>query len=114
MARHDEGKVTPLSFSGRRDQNDLRIFVTDWYSHGRMTYPREEESVSVNRDLLAIDASSTIEDRTIDIIKIGRRPGEPRRIEIVFYRLGDDIYLSGIPGRDQRSTSTSAKSSAWL
>ena len=50
------------------------------------------------RRALAIDASSTIEDRTVDITTTGRRTGEPRRIEIVFYRLGDDIYLSGIPG----------------
>jgi deazaflavin-dependent oxidoreductase (nitroreductase family) len=49
------------------------------------------------RQALAIDASSPIEDRTIDITTTGRRSGEPRRIEIVFYRLGDDIYLSGIP-----------------
>jgi deazaflavin-dependent oxidoreductase (nitroreductase family) len=49
------------------------------------------------RQALAIDASSTIEDRTIDITTTGRRSGEPRRIEIAFYRLGDDIYLSGIP-----------------
>ena len=44
-----------------------------------------------------IDASSTIEDRTIDITTTGRRSGKPRRIEIVFYRLGEDVYLSGIP-----------------
>src|SRR5580698_2579848 len=50
------------------------------------------------RQALAIDASSTLEGRTIDITTTGRRSGEPRRIEIVFYRLGDDIYLSGIPG----------------
>ncbi len=50
------------------------------------------------RQALAIDASWTMEDRTIDITTTGRRSGEPRRIEIVFYRLGDDIYLSGIPG----------------
>ena len=49
------------------------------------------------RQALAIDAYSTIEDRTIDITTTGRRSGEPRRIEIAFYRLGDDIYLSGIP-----------------
>ena len=46
------------------------------------------------RQALAIDASSTIEDRTIDITTTGRRSGQPRRIEIAFYRLGDDIYLS--------------------
>ena len=55
------------------------------------------------RQALAIDASSTIEDRTIDITTTGRRSGEPRRIEIAFYRLGDDIYLSGIPGAKTRN-----------
>ena len=54
------------------------------------------------RQALAIDASSTMEDRTIDITTTGRRSGAPRRIEIVFYRLGDDIYLSGIPGPTTR------------
>ena len=53
------------------------------------------------RDALAIDPSSSLEDRTIDITTTGRRSG-PRRIEIVFYRLGDDIYLSGIPGPKPR------------
>jgi deazaflavin-dependent oxidoreductase (nitroreductase family) len=54
------------------------------------------------REALAIDASSTLEDRTIDITTTGRRSGLPRRIEIVFYRLGDDIYLSGIPAPNPR------------
>ena len=55
------------------------------------------------RRALAIDASSTMEDRTIDITTTGRRSGRPRRIEIVFYRLGDDIYLSGIPAPSRRN-----------
>src|ERR1700733_6463911 len=55
------------------------------------------------RQALAIDASSTLEDRTIDITTTGRRTGQPRRIEIVFYRLGDDIYLSGIPAPTTRN-----------
>jgi deazaflavin-dependent oxidoreductase (nitroreductase family) len=54
------------------------------------------------RRALAIDASSTMEDRTIDITTTGRRSGQPRRIEIVFYRLDDDIYLSGIPAPTTR------------
>jgi deazaflavin-dependent oxidoreductase (nitroreductase family) len=54
------------------------------------------------RAALAIDASSTLEDRTIDITTTGRRSGRPRRIEIVFYRLGDDFYLSGIPAPTTR------------
>jgi len=49
------------------------------------------------RTALAIDERSTMEDRTIDITTTGRRSGEPRRIEIVFYRLGEEVYLSGIP-----------------
>jgi deazaflavin-dependent oxidoreductase (nitroreductase family) len=54
------------------------------------------------RKALAIDASSTLEDRTIDITTTGRHSGTPRRIEIVFYRFGDEIYLSGIPGPRKR------------
>lgn len=50
------------------------------------------------RRALAIDAFSTLEDRTIDITTTGRRSGQPRRMEIVFYRYNGDIYLSGIPG----------------
>jgi deazaflavin-dependent oxidoreductase (nitroreductase family) len=49
------------------------------------------------RRSLAIDASSTLEERTVDITTTGRRSGAPRRIEIGFYRLDDEIYLSGIP-----------------
>jgi deazaflavin-dependent oxidoreductase (nitroreductase family) len=54
------------------------------------------------RQALAIDSSSSMEDRTIDITTIGRRSGQPRRIEIVFYRFGDDVYLSGIPAAKTR------------
>ena len=54
------------------------------------------------RRALAIDATSTLADRTIDITTTGRRTGRPRRIEIVFYRLHDDIYLSGIPAPKRR------------
>lgn len=55
------------------------------------------------RQALATDRTSTLEDRTIDITTTGRRSGEPRRIEIAFYRLGDDIYLSGIPAPTTRN-----------
>ena len=50
------------------------------------------------RQALAIDRSATLEERTIDITTTGRRSGEPRRIEICFYRFEDSIYLSGVPG----------------
>lgn len=49
------------------------------------------------RDTLAIDRSSSLEQRTIDITTAGRHSGKPRRIEIWFYRFEDSIYLSGQP-----------------
>ena len=50
------------------------------------------------REALAITRSSNLEDRTVDITTTGRRSGKARRIEIVFYRFADSVYLSGIPG----------------
>jgi F420H(2)-dependent quinone reductase len=38
-------------------------------------------------------------DRTVDITTIGRRSGQPRRIEIWFHNLDGRIYISGLPGR---------------
>jgi deazaflavin-dependent oxidoreductase (nitroreductase family) len=38
-------------------------------------------------------------DRTIDITTTGRSSGLSRRIETWFYRVGDQIYLTGSPGR---------------
>jgi deazaflavin-dependent oxidoreductase (nitroreductase family) len=35
----------------------------------------------------------------IDITTIGRRSGQPRRIELVFHVIDGDIVLSGMPGR---------------
>jgi deazaflavin-dependent oxidoreductase (nitroreductase family) len=55
------------------------------------------------RQALAIDRSTPIAARTVDITTTGRRSGEPRRIETVFYRHGEDIYLSGIPARKPRA-----------
>ncbi len=49
------------------------------------------------RQALAVGRNPGIEERTIDITTTGRRSGLPRRIEIVFYRFEDEIYLSGIP-----------------
>src|SRR5690349_12539398 len=37
-------------------------------------------------------------DRTIDVTTIGRNSGEPRRIEIWFYRYDGRFFLSGSPG----------------
>jgi hypothetical protein len=52
------------------------------------------------REALAVDSS---EDRTIDITTTGRRSGEQRRIETVFRRVDDSIYLSGIPRPQPRA-----------
>lgn len=40
---------------------------------------------------------------TIDITTIGRRTGEPRRIEIVFHNFGGRLYISGMPSPQPRA-----------
>lgn len=40
---------------------------------------------------------------TIDITTIGRRSGEPRRIEIVFHRIDGRMWISGMPSPRRRS-----------
>ena len=55
------------------------------------------------RQALAITDTSTMEERTIDITTTGRRTGQPRRIEIVFYQLDGDVYLSGMPAPTTRN-----------
>lgn len=44
-------------------------------------------------------ATALERDRTIDITTIGRRSGQPRRIETWSYYVEGRIYLSGSPGR---------------
>ncbi len=39
------------------------------------------------------------QDRVIDITTIGRKSGEPRRIEIWYHRLDGRYYITGTPGR---------------
>jgi deazaflavin-dependent oxidoreductase (nitroreductase family) len=40
---------------------------------------------------------------TIDITTIGRRSGEPRRIEIMFHSFDGQLYISGMPSRRTRA-----------
>jgi deazaflavin-dependent oxidoreductase (nitroreductase family) len=42
----------------------------------------------------------------IDITTTGRQTGKPRRIEIVFHRIGGHIYISGMP--------VAERTRAWL
>lgn len=44
--------------------------------------------------------------QVIDMTTIGRRSGEPRRIEIVYHVLGGRIYISGMP--------RAGKTRAWI
>jgi deazaflavin-dependent oxidoreductase (nitroreductase family) len=43
---------------------------------------------------------------TIDITTTGRKSGEPRRIEIVFFNFGGRLYISGMP--------SAQRTRAWL
>lgn len=51
---------------------------------------------------LAIGPDASLAERTIDITTTGRVTKLPRRIEICFYRLDDETYLSGIPASRPR------------
>ncbi len=46
----------------------------------------------------ALTKDATEWDRTIDITTTGRRSGTPRRVEIWFHNLEDEIYITGTPG----------------
>jgi hypothetical protein len=48
---------------------------------------------------LAITPASGAPERTIDITTIGARTGRLRRIEVWFYRVDGQIYLSTQPAR---------------
>ncbi|WP_156759349.1 nitroreductase/quinone reductase family protein [Microbacterium karelineae] len=48
---------------------------------------------------LTITPMSSARERTIDITTIGARTGKPRRIEIWFYRVDEEIYLTTSPAR---------------
>jgi deazaflavin-dependent oxidoreductase (nitroreductase family) len=47
----------------------------------------------------ALIASALRTGGIIDITTIGRRSGQPRRIEIVFFNLDGRVYITGLPGR---------------
>jgi deazaflavin-dependent oxidoreductase (nitroreductase family) len=47
---------------------------------------------------LEIDRGSGARERTVDITTVGRRSGEPRRIETWFHRVDGTVYLTGTPG----------------
>ncbi|MFP7834578.1 nitroreductase/quinone reductase family protein [Marisediminicola sp. LYQ134] len=49
------------------------------------------------RRALAITPSSSASARTVDITTVGAKTGRGRRIEIWFYRVDDEIYLTTQP-----------------
>ena len=55
--------------------------------------------MTLAEDALAITPASTARDRTVDITTIGARTGRPRRIEVWFYRVEGEIYLTTQPAR---------------
>lgn len=54
------------------------------------------DDVEVQR-ALDLTPASTAWERTVDVTTIGRRSGQPRRIEIWMYRHAGRTYLSGLP-----------------
>lgn len=60
---------------------------------------------SPNTDPALADAIRRVlrHGHTIDITTIGRRSGEPRRLEIVFHNFDGRLYISGMPSPRTRS-----------
>lgn len=48
---------------------------------------------------LAITPASRARERTVDITTTGARTGRARRIEVWFYRVDDEVYLTTSPAR---------------
>ena len=43
-------------------------------------------------------ASALETDRTIDITTVGRKTGQPRRLEMWFHNVDGRVYITGMPG----------------
>lgn len=39
------------------------------------------------------------DDKVIDITTTGRKSGQPRRLEIWFHNVDDNLYITGLPGK---------------
>ena len=63
------------------------------------TTPDDRPDRAAVRAALFLDRWSSASARTIDLTTTGARSGRPRRIEIWFYRAGDELYLTTTPAR---------------
>jgi deazaflavin-dependent oxidoreductase (nitroreductase family) len=63
-------------------------------------------TTSTSPDLAPAIRSALKHGHTIDITTIGRRSGEPRRIEMMFHSFDGHVYISGMPSPD--------RTRAWL
>jgi deazaflavin-dependent oxidoreductase (nitroreductase family) len=63
-------------------------------------------TTAIDAQLAPAIRSALKHGHTIDITTIGRRSGEPRRIEMMFHSFGGHLYISGMPNPD--------RTRAWL
>lgn len=63
-------------------------------------------TTSTTAELAPAIRSALKHGHTIDITTIGRRSGEPRRIEMMFHSFDGHLYISGMPNPD--------RTRAWL
>lgn len=72
-----------------------------------MTTPTAPTSVTPTSPALQQAIRSALQQgHTIDITTMGRRSGEPRRIEMMFHSFDGHVYISGMPNPD--------RTRAWL
>jgi deazaflavin-dependent oxidoreductase (nitroreductase family) len=81
--------------SGRNHTRDATAEAARYAGGAQQTFEGTvDEQIS---QALAITPSSTASERTVDITTIGAKSGRARRIEIWYYRVDGEIYLSSQP-----------------
>ena len=73
----------------------------------RSTYGRDVDAAQIEALRRALAA-----DQTIDIVTVGARSGLPRRTEIWFTKIGDEIFITGTPADD--GTTAPRRKRDWL
>jgi deazaflavin-dependent oxidoreductase (nitroreductase family) len=73
--------------------SDRRMRTTSLEDRPAMTQSPTQDHVELDPEV----RRALGHGHTIDITTIGRRSGEPRRIEMVFHSFGGHLYISGTP-----------------
>ena len=83
----------------RRDRTGFKIVL--WKLNWLATRVQQMHEPGVQERMLMLSAEiqhALATERTIDITTTGRRSGKPRRLEIWYHYIDDQVYITGSPG----------------